>query len=74
MAFKEIPTLGVIRADEIYPLPVFQRLAGLSAWALRQARRRGLRYRVVGRRKYVIGRDWFAHLEKHGDPIVPDQN
>jgi hypothetical protein len=68
MSVKEAESLGEIRSDVIYPLPVFQRLAGLSAWALRQARRRGLKLRIVGRRKYVIGRDWLAHLEEHGDP------
>jgi hypothetical protein len=63
MAVKELPTLGEIRGDVVYPLPVFQRLSGLSAWALRQARKRGLRFRIVGRRKYIVGSEWLRFLE-----------
>ncbi len=64
MASTKAPDLGSISADESYPLPVFQRIAGLSAWAMRQARRDGLKVRTVGRRKYVMGRDWHDHLSK----------
>ena len=56
------PDLGVISESESYPLPVFQQMAGLSNWALRKARQRGLLIRVVGRRKYVCGRDWAEYL------------
>lgn len=60
---KELQTLGEIRADVVYPLPVFQRLAGLSSWATRQARRNGLILKLVGRRKFITGRDWLAYLD-----------
>lgn len=63
-AAKASPQLGAIRADETYPLPLFQRLTGLSAWALRTARREGLKMRTVGRRRYVIGADWLTYLQQ----------
>ena len=59
--------LGEISVGSTYPLPLFQRLTGLSVWALRQARRRGLRMKVVGRRKFVTGRDWHDYLESIQD-------
>lgn len=62
-ATKERPALGPISVDESYPLPVFQQLTGLSVWALRIARRKGLRVRKVGNRKFVSGADWAAFLE-----------
>lgn len=54
--------LGTISDAETYPLPLFQRLTGLSSWALRQAKRNGLPVKTVGRRKYVRGADWNAYL------------
>lgn len=61
---RRADSLGEIAADRSYPLPTFQTLAGLSAWAMRMARRDGLKVRTVGRRKYVIGRDWLEYLAK----------
>lgn len=55
-------SLGPIEAGASYPLPVFQRLAGLSAWGLRKAKHAGLRVRTVGRRRYVLGSDWLEFL------------
>lgn len=51
--------LGAIEAETVYPLSVFSRLVGLDENAMRQARRRGLKVRRVGRRGYVVGRDWL---------------
>ena len=55
-------SLGAISVAETYPLPIFQRLTGLSSWAFRQAKRRGLKVKTVGRRKYVRGSDWEEYL------------
>jgi hypothetical protein len=64
-ATAERPTkLGIIEAGAVYPLPIFQQLTGLSVWAMRQARNRGLRVRIAGRRKYVVGSDWLTYLEQ----------
>lgn len=63
---------GIIRENEAYPLPVFRRLTGMGTVALRRAQRRGLVVRRVGLRKYVLGRDWLAHLEKCAEVDRPN--
>lgn len=47
----------------LYTLTDFQRLTGLGRWAMRQARRKGLRVRRIGGRAYVLGSDFVAHLD-----------
>jgi hypothetical protein len=59
---KPTVELTPIVADAAYPIELFGRATGLGNWALRQARRTGLRIRVVGRRRYVIGADWIEFL------------
>jgi hypothetical protein len=54
--------LAAVARDRVYPLPLFQQITGLSAWALRSARRGGLKMKTVGRRKYVRGEDWLDYL------------
>lgn len=54
--------LGPIRIDAVYPLPIFKTLTGQSDWAVRIARRRGLKVRSSGRRSYVIGREWAEYI------------
>jgi hypothetical protein len=56
--------LAPLSSSEIYPLEVFKRRSGLDAWALRQARRNGLRVLTIGRRKFVRGSDFADYLEK----------
>lgn len=51
-----------ILADAVYALADFRRRTGLGAWALRQARRNGLRVRKCGGRSFVIGADWLEYL------------
>lgn len=53
---------GVIRTDESYTLSELRRRLGLNDEALRQARRRGLKARKVGRRKYYLGSEVIAFL------------
>ena len=59
---KTAAGLGAIHADAIYPLEVFRRLAGLDDWAIRKAVRSGLKVRVWGRRKFVLGRDVLDYM------------
>lgn len=55
-------TLGPIEANVAYPLETFKRKSGLRDWALKTARRNGLRVRTCGNRRYIIGADWLAYL------------
>lgn len=55
--------LGVIRSDDVYPLSIFQKLSGLGAHAVRQARKKGLRVRDCGNRSYILGIDFYRFLD-----------
>jgi hypothetical protein len=57
-------TPGVIAADECYRLDEFCRRAGLTASAMRAARRAGLPVRRQGKRAFVIGADWIQFLQQ----------
>jgi hypothetical protein len=64
---KRLETLGAISVDATYPLEVFKPLSGLNDWALRQARRAGLRVLTLGRCRFVRGCDFhefLANVEK----------
>ncbi len=54
--------LGAVSTSEVYPLEVFKRLTGLDTWAIRRARRDGLRVVKVGRRQYVRGSSFAEFL------------
>lgn len=58
---------GVIRPDELYTLPEIVRRTGLGTWALRQARRNGLKVKYSGGRGFVLGRDLIEHISVTGD-------
>ena len=51
---------GEIRADGMYTLAEIRARLGLGPYALREARRRGLPVRKIGRRSYVLGKDILA--------------
>ncbi len=58
------PTLAAIRADEALTVPDFLQRTGLGQKSLRRTKREGLPVRRIGRRCYIIGADWLAHLAK----------
>jgi hypothetical protein len=55
-----------IKSDEVYTLEEFTRRTGLRDWAMRTARRAGLRTVRVGKRTFIHGRDFFTFLESQG--------
>lgn len=55
---------GVIRSDEVYTVREFKLRAGLGDFSYREIRAAGLRVRKVGRKLYVIGRDFLAFLDR----------
>ncbi len=63
----QTPGPGEIRADCAYPLEDFKPRTGMGVAALRTARRNGLIVRRVGRRAFVLGRDFIAYLESAGE-------
>lgn len=59
--------LAPISEHAIYPLSVFSAISGLDRWALREARRAGLRMVTVGKRKFVRGADFAEFLKTAAD-------
>ncbi|MBI1900915.1 MAG: hypothetical protein HYS13_07360 [Planctomycetia bacterium] len=57
-------TPGVISASEVYTLAEFKRRAALGDYALRQARRQGLRIIAVGKKQFVTGRDFLDFIAR----------
>ena len=60
---------GVISADEIYSLGEFKARMKMGAHAVRQARRRGLPIKMVGRNAYVCGADWLEFVQNKGRTV-----
>lgn len=61
--------LSSIEPDVAYCLDDFKKRTGMGAAAIRTARRkreRPLIVRRVGKRAYILGRDFIAYLEHHG--------
>ena len=58
---SDIPA-GVIDADQVYSLGEFRRRTGMGVWALRSARKRGLKVRYTGGRGFVCGQDFLEFL------------
>ena len=56
--------LGVIRADESYTVAEFKRRASLGDYAYGEARRAGLPIIKLGKKRYVLGRNWIEFLSK----------
>jgi hypothetical protein len=66
---KESNKPGEIRADLLYTLEVLGQRLRLGRKSLRIARRQGLKVGRIGRRCYVLGRDfmdWFARHSQSG--------
>ncbi len=54
--------LGAIHAEEAYPLREMCRRLGLGPKGWRTLRNTGLPVRIVGRQRFVLGRDLIDHL------------
>jgi len=57
---------GSIGGSDLYTIDELKRRLGLSSWAMRTARRRGLKVYKINRIKYVLGRDYIAYVESTG--------
>jgi hypothetical protein len=60
---------GLITADSLYTLEELGARLRLGKAALRQARRKGLKIRRIGRRAYVLGRDVIEWFDKSAEPL-----
>ena len=57
---------GSIGASDLYTIGEFKRRLGLSSFAMWRGRRNGLRVYTLTRRRYVLGKDYIAHVEAAG--------
>ena len=69
---SSVLSVGEIRADASYAVEQFRAANGLSKSALAEARRRGLRILRLGKRSYILGKDWLSFLDSHGRAVGPD--
>lgn len=53
---------AVIRADAAYRLDDFRARTGMGEWAMREARRAGLRVVTVGGKRWIRGADFLDFL------------
>ena len=57
---------GVIEPAAVYTLPEFMGRTGFTKSAMREARRKGLKVRRIGKRAFVFGRDAIEFIETTG--------
>ncbi len=56
-------TVGEIDPEKLYSLETFKRVSGMKDWALRSARKAGLKMKRIGNRKFVKGQDFIDFLD-----------
>jgi len=61
---KEGSGAGVVSIHEIYTLGELNSRLGLGDWAVRQAKREGLKTARIGRCVFVTGREVLRYLQK----------
>ncbi|QDT44281.1 hypothetical protein Pan241w_43890 [Gimesia alba] len=54
---------GQIEPQTLYSLEEFKQVSGMGNWALRQARKAGLKMLKVGNRKFVKGQAFINFLD-----------
>ena len=57
---------GLIEPNVLYTLGELKRRTKLGDWAVRKARRAGLKIRKIGNQRFVFGRDFHAFVEDIG--------
>ena len=65
MSIDNLP--GVIEPANLYTLNELKKRTHLGDWAIRQARKAGLRVRTIGNGRFVFGRDFQEFVEANGD-------
>lgn len=58
---------GQIEPQTLYSLEEFKQVSGMKNWALRQARKAGLKMLRIGNRKFVKGQAFIDFLESQNE-------
>jgi len=59
--------IGQIEPQTLYSLEEFKQVSGMGSWALRSARKAGMKMLKIGNRKYVKGQAFVDFLESTND-------
>ena len=51
---------GFIQGDSLYTLDEIERRLGLKQWARKEAVKKGLRIKKIGRKSFILGQDVIA--------------
>lgn len=60
---RKVSAMGAIQADLVYPQHVFCKLLGITRFAIRDMRKRGLKVRKDGRYSVIRGSDYLEYVE-----------
>lgn len=63
---------GQIEPQTLYALEEFKKVSGMKSWALRKARKSGLKMLKIGNRKYVKGQAFIDFIESQNAPKVSE--
>jgi hypothetical protein len=63
---KKSNVVGEIRTDGLYTLAEIKARLGLGYYSLKEARKKGLITRKIGRRSYVLGKDLLDFVSGKG--------
>ncbi|QDT79189.1 hypothetical protein Mal35_26440 [Gimesia maris] len=58
---------GQIEPQTLYSLEEFKQVSGMGNWALRQARKAGLKMLKIGNRKFVKGQAFIDFLDSQNN-------
>ena len=58
---------GVIEPANLYTLCELKKRTRLGDWAIRKARKDGLRVRKIGNARFAFGADFLKHVEAIGE-------
>ncbi|QDT84775.1 hypothetical protein [Gimesia chilikensis] len=61
---------GQIEPQTLYSLEEFKQVSGMGNWALRQARKAGLKMLKIGNRKFVKGQAFIDFLDSQNEEIT----
>lgn len=65
---------GRIEPQTLYSLEEFKQVSGMGNWALRQARKAGLKMLKIGNRKFVKGQAFIDFLDTQNDNSTKKNN
>jgi len=63
-AIKNTEPPGYIQSDALYTVAELERRLGLKSWARKEAVKKGLRIKKIGRKSFILGQDVIFFFDK----------